>query len=156
MRHAKSSWDNLILSDIERPLNARGRASAQALGDWLRAKGLSPDAAFVSNATRTAETWDRLGIAAPMTLRAELYHAGPETLLATLQEATGQTVLILGHNPGIAEFANRIVGTRPDHARFWDYPTGATLVADVPGDWADLTPGTAIARDFVVPRDLIG
>ena len=39
MRHAKSSWDDLTLSDHERPLNKRGRASASAMGKWLRKNG---------------------------------------------------------------------------------------------------------------------
>ena len=37
---------------------------------------------------------------------------------------------MIGHNPGIADFAARLVSAPPAHDRFDDYPTGATLVAE--------------------------
>ena len=40
MRHAKSDWSTGG-ADHQRPLNKRGRNSAKALGDWLRAQGVN-------------------------------------------------------------------------------------------------------------------
>ena len=53
MRHAKSDWSHLDLSDHDRPLNNRGKASAAALGDWLRVKSYLPDQVLSSTAART-------------------------------------------------------------------------------------------------------
>lgn len=155
MRHAKSSWTDPRQTDHARPLNERGKESVAALGDWLRVRGYLPDQALVSSAERTQQTF--AGLALPLTpvLDDGLYHAGSLRMLAALRAATGRTVLMIGHNPGIAEFARDLVRSPPDHGRFRDYPTGATLVADFAVEsWAQITPGTAQVVNFIVPREL--
>lgn len=157
MRHAKSSWSSPTAADHARPLNGRGRRSARALGDWLRAGVALPDAVLCSSARRTRETLAGLALNAPVQYLDTLYHAGPARMLTVLRQARGACVLMLGHNPGIAAFAQDLVADPAPHPRFDDYPTGATLVAefDMP-DWTALRPGTGRVRDFVVPRDLVG
>ena len=155
MRHAKSSWSNMALPDHDRPLNKRGRRSAAALGDWLRARDLLPDEVLTSTATRTLDTLAGLGITAPTRRLRNLYHAEAETMMDVLKGASGATVLMLGHNPGIGALAARLVARAPDHERFHDYPTCATLVARFPVEtWVDITWGSATAEDFVIPRAL--
>ncbi|MGI1663990.1 SixA phosphatase family protein [Palleronia sp. KMU-117] len=160
-RHAKSSWDDPRLDDHDRPLNGRGRASAAAIGDWLRAKGHLPDEVLVSGARRTVETWGCMAPTMPadvvMHSEPALYHAGPQVMLNVLRTAKAPVVMLIGHNPGIAEFAERIVSSPPAHPRFADYPTAATTVMDFDiNDWPAADWGGGAVRDFVVPRDLIG
>lgn len=154
MRHAKSDW-SLSGDDHARPLNPRGRRSAQALGDWLRDKGYLPDEVLCSTAARTRQTLDLLGLDTETRFEPMLYHASAETMLDVLHGASGATVLMVGHNPGIADLAMRLVATPPEHTRFTDYPTGATLVAEWDGtDWAALQVETGQAAEFIVPREL--
>ncbi|MBL4766962.1 MAG: histidine phosphatase family protein [Rhodobacteraceae bacterium] len=155
MRHAKSSWDTPVTGDHARPLNDRGRRSAAALGEWMLLQGWMPDQVLSSSSARTRETFARLGFIIAGNFTDDLYHAGPDQMLKTLLRASGETVLLLGHNPGIAEFAGQLVGIEPDHPRFSDYPTGATLVVEFDIDrWDHLKPGTGTVLDFTVPRDL--
>lgn len=155
MRHAKSGWDSPARDDHARPLNARGRRAATALGGWLRKGGYVPDAILSSSSERTRETAARLGFDAPAEYTNALYLAGPRRMLAELAGANAQCVLMLGHNPGIAEFADLLVTRHPPHPRFLDYPTGATLVADFPiSDWKDVGFGTGTVVDFIIPREL--
>ncbi|GGG68894.1 phosphoglycerate mutase [Salipiger pallidus] len=157
MRHAKSDW-SLGQPDHERTLNKRGRQSAKALGRWLAAEGLTPDQVLCSTATRTRETLKRLALdPEPQTVFEDrLYHAGPESMFRQLSAATGTTVLMVGHNPGIAAFADEISATAPPHPRFHDYPTGATLVVEFDIDvWADLAWQSGVPRGFVIPRELL-
>ena len=155
MRHAKSDWSRGMV-DHERPLNKRGQASAAALGDWLRRQDLLPDQALCSTATRTRETLERLGLDIPTRYEERLYHAGPVAMLKCLSEAEGETVLVVGHNPGIGAFAQEVLADPVGHARFADYPTGATLVAEFDiSDWSELREGTGTARGFVIPRELL-
>ncbi len=156
MRHAKSSWDDPQPGDHDRPLSERGQRSARALGNWLRAQDLLPDQVLSSSARRTCETFSGLDIAAEATFTEALYHAGPAELFAALRGATGRRVLMLGHNPGIALFAAELLRAVPDHPRFGDYPTGATLVADFDGPWSRLMRRGGRARAFVIPRELPG
>ncbi|NKX45376.1 SixA phosphatase family protein [Roseicyclus persicicus] len=158
-RHAKSGWDDPALDDHDRPLNARGQADAPRIGGWLRSKGYLPDRALVSSARRTQETWERLspelGRPVPMTVVPALYHAEAGEILGQLRRAEGRTVMVIGHNPGIGEFAHRIVEDPAEHPRFLDYPTCATLVAEFPGEtWGDVDWWSGRVVDFVVPRDL--
>ncbi|WP_147126066.1 SixA phosphatase family protein [Shimia ponticola] len=155
MRHAKSSWGDHGLADIERPLNARGIASAKAIGEWLRFGKFEPSLALISNSRRTSQTWEEMGLSAETQFLPELYHAAAETILRVLRGASGDCVLVLGHNPGIGDFAARILGVAPSHDRFADYPTGATLVATVQSEWSDLDWHSATTRAFTVPRDLM-
>lgn len=157
MRHAKSDWADPRLDDHDRPLNARGRRAAVALGRWLERGGLKPDEALVSTALRTADTFARLGLNLAPCLEPALYLAEAEGMLAILRRATGRRVLLVAHNPGIADLAAALVDPPPDHPRFADYPTGATLVLRFDtGRWDEIAPGTGQVRDFVVPRDLTG
>lgn len=158
-RHGKSSWGDPDLPDHARPLNPRGRDAAGRIGRWLAREGHLPDAALVSSARRTRETWAELAPHLPQPPQPRvldaLYHAGPEVMLRALQAAEGRTVLMLGHNPGIAAFAVWMLDSPPRHPRLVDYPTCATLVADFDAeDWSQVAPGAGRAVAFVIPREL--
>ncbi len=156
MRHAKSSW-NQPVSDHERYLNERGRRSANSIGKWLQRSGYIPDEAFVSTALRARETYDHLNFETESVVHmAELYQASAPVYLKCLQTATRQTVLILGHNPGISEFALAITESKAGYRCLDNIPTCATLIADFPvTDWKDVRVGTAVSVDFAIPRELI-
>lgn len=156
-RHAKSSWDHPGLPDHDRPLNKRGRASASAIGNWLRRNGYMPDEVLSSSSERTRETWLRMGLSAPnIRFLPELYHASPDQIRKVLSRATGQTVLLLGHNPGIAEFAERIAQSAPEHPRFLDYPTCATTVLRFDmADWSEVGWHDGQVIEFVTPRAVL-
>ena len=131
--------------------------SAAALGSWLKENGYLPDQILSSSSQRTRETCDGLKLDADTAFLDALYHAGPGQMLSVLKGATGQCVLMLGHNPGIALFAHDLVQEAPAHPRFGDYPTCATLVVDFPvEDWTELQPGTGRVVTFIIPRELTG
>ena len=158
-RHAKSSWDDPATPDHDRPLNERGKAAAADLGQWLGSRGYVPGQVLCSDAVRTRATWEGVAPALHGTpvleLKPALYHAGPDVMLAVLRHASTDVVMMLGHNPGIAEFAQRIVARAPAGDNFAHYPTGATLVCDFAIDsWADLQWATGVVDDFIVPREM--
>ncbi len=159
MRHAKSAWSDPTIDDFERPLNGRGRESAPAIAEWLAAKGYLPDKVLVSGARRTVETWDRMTSRMPATATMEsspaLYQAGPDIIMNVLKSQTAPSVMVICHNPGIGEYAERIVAKRPDHPDFVRYPTAATSVIAFDADsWSDINWGSGRLVDFTVPRDL--
>ena len=147
MRHAKSDW-SATLDDHARPLNKRGRISAAAMGDWLRAMGYLPDEVLCSSAARTQETLDRLNLPPTATqIRDALYHAAPATMARALAEASGRTVLMVGHNPGIHALVMTLLsevkeGVSPD-ILMQGYRTGtlSAFTFDVE-TWADVAPHT--------------
>ncbi|MEM6759437.1 MAG: histidine phosphatase family protein [Pseudomonadota bacterium] len=156
MRHAKSSWDDPMLADHDRPLNKRGRASARAMGDWLREIGEVPDACISSDSARTQETFKQLQLDIPLRVTNRLYHAGPSAILAELRRETQETVLVIGHNPGIAELAEGLVKKPPQHDRFEDYPTCATTVIRFETSrWNDIGWHSGQPIQFAIPRDVM-
>lgn len=154
-RHAKSAWDDPTLDDHDRPLNERGRRSARALGDWIASRGYEPEEVLCSSSTRTRETWDLIAGAPletrpPVRIEPALYHAGPDRMLAVLKTATMPTVMMIGHNPGISEFAAMLPARPPLDPDFRRFPTAATLVVDFQIEsWADVEPGQGSTLDFV-------
>lgn len=156
-RHAKSAWDDPAMTDHDRPLNARGRRSALELGEWLHSRGYEPDQVLCSTATRTRQTWD-IAALAPLEVTPDiqfveaLYHASPDVMLRALTQATGDTVMMLGHNPGIAEFARLLAARAPNHPEFGRYPTAATTVYDFQiATWAEAKFAAGSVLDFFVP-----
>ncbi|NNE78939.1 MAG: histidine phosphatase family protein [Silicimonas sp.] len=159
MRHAKSAWDNPMSDDFDRTLNERGRRSAPLIASWLVEKGHLPQSVVVSSARRTLETWDRmasqLGKDTTVEATRALYLASPDMILRVIQGQSTATVMVICHNPGIAECAARLLGDRPDHPKFGQYPTAATSVIAFKADtWADVTWCSGTLVDFAVPRDL--
>jgi phosphohistidine phosphatase len=158
-RHAKSSWDDPLTPDHDRPLNDRGKAAAADLGQWLASRDYVPDEVLCSDSLRTRKTFS--GIAPALTgapvleLKPALYHAGPDVMMAVLRHAKADKVMMIGHNPGIAEFAARLVAHPPTGAEFSRYPTGATLVVDFDvTDWEQVEFGTGVTVDFIVPKEI--
>lgn len=156
-RHAKSSWEHPGLEDHDRPLNKRGERSAAALGDWMRDKGWIPDEILCSSARRTRETCAGLKLGEiPTTNTRDLYHATGNQMLRVLSRASGNTVLMLAHNPGIGSFAAELAGKPPKHPRFADFPTGATVVLEFDvDDWSRAGWRSGKVLDFAIPRELL-
>ena len=159
-RHAKSSWSDSELIDRDRPLNARGRDAADRIGRKLAENGETPGQVLSSPAQRCRETWEVMSAHLPEVARVDfierLYLAEPGEMLGVLQGAEADTVLMLGHMPGIGLLARRLRRDPPPrHESFEKYPTGATTILDFATDsWAGLLPGTGKLVDWITPRDL--
>ena len=161
LRHAKSSWEDPGLDDHERPLAPRGRKAATRVGRYLEDARIRPALVLCSSARRTQETLERLAPRLPGTTRIEiepgLYGASARTLLARLQQLpeSVDSVLVVGHNPGVQELALLLAarGERLADVRA-TFPTGALATLALDGAWSDLRPGGAELVAFVAPREL--
>lgn len=160
MRHAKSSWDIPWSDDHDRTLAPRGRHAAALIGKWLADAGHAPDRVLCSTATRTRQTWQIVGESLPepkqATFERRLYHAGSRQIREMIAASPAdETVMVIGHNPGIGQFAEEIVYDAPPHPDFRRYPTAATLVVRLElKSWTDLRFRSGRFVDFAVPRDI--
>ncbi|MDQ7246732.1 SixA phosphatase family protein [Dongia sedimenti] len=164
MRHAKSAWDDPQQKDVDRPLSTRGRKVAPRMGKWLAAEGYRPDVVLCSAARRARETLERLRPHLPENAAVEfadgLYMAAPRDMLTEIGKvpATAETVMLIGHNPGMGSLAGLLAGRGDEKAlgaMHGKFPTAAIAVLGFNvGKWNELAPGDGILRAFMRPRDL--
>ena len=80
-----------------------------------------------------------------------LYLASPKAMLAVIQELGGRSrhLMVVGHNPGITEFADRISGERSVD----NLPTCAvyTLQFEIK-DWSELDWESGVDAEFDYPK----
>ena len=147
------------------------------MGRWLRAVGHVPDRVLCSTARRARETLQLaqagLGTTPPVSFDDGVYWGSAEQLLDLIRRVppAARTLLVVGHDPAIAELALTLTATSsPAHvgavsdaapAAMLDrmrakFPTAAIAVLEFAGNWDQLGPGTARLTHFVTPRDLPG
>lgn len=156
MRHAKSSWSNMNMSDHERPLNGRGKEDAPRMGQLLKDEDLVPDLIISSTANRALSTAEAVALAADfegeLKSTRRFYHAGPETYIEVLQTVDDafNCVMVVGHNPGMAEFVDDLTG-RPEH-----FTTANIAHVELPIEsWADFTEDTeGTLRNLWRPKEV--
>lgn len=165
LRHAKSSWDDPVTRDFDRPLNAKGKRAAETVGEFVASEGLSFDAVIASPAVRVAETLDWFGKGFGAAIDPEwdrrAYLASDRTLLEIVHEADDsvENLLLAGHNSGIEDLVLLLVpDTKGDTLRAAveeKYPTGTLAEMRFEIDhWADIAPASGTLTRFVRPRDL--
>jgi phosphohistidine phosphatase len=162
LRHAKSDRPAGV-SDLDRPLNSRGKRTAPRVGEYLAAEGLRPDVVVVSPSLRTRQTWDAVQPALkgpePEIVQA-IYEAPDSALLAVLRSTpdTAASLLMIGHNPGLQELALRLAGSGDKTGRkrlTVEFPTAAVAVIDFEGEtWGSVAAGSGRLERFVAPREL--
>ncbi|AFN74757.1 putative phosphohistidine phosphatase, SixA [Melioribacter roseus P3M-2] len=113
IRHAKSSWDNPGLTDMERPLNKRGERDAPFMARLIKEKGIEPDLIISSPAKRAFDT--ALVFASiygkneeDIIVEDRIYEAGMRELSLVVEDIDDrfESVFLFGHNPGLTNFAN--------------------------------------------------
>lgn len=156
MRHAKSSWDHEDWSDHERPLNERGRKSADAIAQVLTAKNIAPDIIWSSDAQRTKETAARMIRIIPgaQTIfhNPGFYMASPEQVLeiCNAEEEPNGRLLLLGHNPGWSILFQYFSG------KSHRYPTGACSIFTRKNNTSDWLSADAWQfKELLLPRDIL-
>jgi phosphohistidine phosphatase len=152
IRHAKSDWENLLLSDIERPLNERGYAAANLMS--ARFKSV-PDLIITSPAVRAASTAlifaRKLGYNSNnVIIKEELYDTSVKEYVSVIKKIdnTFDTVLLFAHNPTISETVDHLTKALPV-----EMPTCAVAgIQFTISKWADVKAGTGELILFDYPK----
>jgi phosphohistidine phosphatase len=116
-RHAKSSWGNPGLADIDRPLNHRGKKAAPLMGKLIVDRGENPELLISSPANRafsTAKEFAKeMGCAETnIIVNRAIYGAGAQQLLNLVQDVDDlyNSIMLFGHNPTFTSFCNMLSG----------------------------------------------
>jgi len=156
LRHAKSSWKDPYLSDHDRPLNKRGKRDAPLMAKRYNYSFPKPELVLCSSSTRTKETIAffalELGLQPDqIEIDRTLYHADAYTILEEVKkvDTSVQTVMVVGHNPGITILANMLQPGITENV-----PTCGILVFTSKDDtWASFSEGKDIrCSAYITPH----
>lgn len=154
-RHGKSSWDDPDLDDFHRPLAPRGLRNVPEMGRRLARRGTPPDLIVTSTAVRALSTARALARELDYAERRiepvdALYLASPLEILEIVRALPrdAKTVLVVGHNPGMTEFANLV-----DRVRLDNMPTTGMLCVEFDVDeWQSVEPARGRFAWFDYPK----
>ena len=153
LRHAKAEPGSADRQDWDRELDPKGRRDAAEVSRRLRERARVPTLILSSPAVRafdTAKVFAR-ALGNPTLITDErLYLATAKAMLEVVQERGGKAdhVMVVGHNPGITEFADGLSAERS----LDNMPTCSayTLRFDIK-DWKHLDWRTGTDADFEYP-----
>jgi phosphohistidine phosphatase len=158
LRHAKAVPATDPLTDSARPLAERGLRDARRVGERLRQHELRPTLILSSPATRALQTAELVAAAMDypreeIALERRLYLAEPGTLMTVIagQSAATETLLVVGHNPGLTELAHQLLPALDVD----DLPTCAVVgleYGDAP-DWAGIAGAAAAFGYYDFPKN---
>ncbi|MBQ1480592.1 histidine phosphatase family protein [Sphingomonas paucimobilis] len=162
LRHAKSSWDDPVARDFDRPLNAKGRRAAAMIGRQLKSLDMGFDHILASPAIRVIETldevWGGYGRRLEPVWDKAMYLASGVSLLDLVQTLPddAEHVLMVGHNPGLEDLTLDLTMDGELRERVEDkYPTATVAQMTLPIDrWAEAKSNSATLVAFIRPRDL--
>ena len=155
IRHAKSSWKNPDLQDIDRPLNARGKRDAPLMGKRLRKMKIKPDLLISSPARRALKTARIIAKAIGYPKKRiqvldSVYHGNADQLMKVLQDIDERVdhVCLFGHNPDMTFLANGLCNQSIENI-----PTCGVvgIACDIPS-WKQVKMGTGSLIFFDYPK----
>jgi phosphohistidine phosphatase len=160
VRHAKSD-QQAGAADHDRPLNARGRRDAAALGRWLAQDGPQLDLVLCSSATRAQQTWElasqQLPARPPLDVMPELYETSPAGVLRQLTAVDEhvRVVAVVGHEPTQSALVSLLAGSAEPEAQaamHSGFATSAVALLEPSVSWAQLAEGTCRLIRVQTPR----
>jgi len=157
VRHAKSSWKDSTLNDIQRPLNKRGNKDASKMGKHLDKKKIIPQAIFSSSGLRALTTARLISVEIGMKpteiiVEDDLYTFNSEQLLDAIKTFPDdyEKIMVVGHNPAVTDITNFLSGSEIDNI-----PTCGVAILKLSVDsWKDIEKNTAKLSRFDYPKKL--
>ena len=154
VRHAKSSLNQLLVSDHERILNQTGISEAKLIGQYLSNNQYAPCHIISSTAARTVETAniiiEQLKFKNKIETQSLIYADSILNILNLINNFDNQyqCVMLVGHNPTITQLINHIANRKIDHV-----PTCGTGIVDFKVTWDSVAEDGKLI-DFIWPDTL--
>jgi len=158
VRHAKSSWADANVSDVNRPLMEKCIKRTLKIINFLLERNVYPDAIISSHAKRAFDTAKLIaeGLNFPkqnITINKNIYETDEENILNEVfaLDNTLNKVMLVGHNPGMTQFANFFLNEKIDYM-----PTSAVAgISFYTDKWQTVVNSTKITDFIVFPKQLM-
>jgi phosphohistidine phosphatase len=153
VRHAKSSWDQPLLDDHDRPLAPRGIAAAPLMAQRLARLQIPIEHVACSTSRRTRQTFSLMSEvlcadAKDVLFLPGLYQASSQSLFDYVRRLPDSIshCCIIAHNPGLTQLLENLTG-----AGITNIPTcGIAVVQSEKDSWSDVV--TATVNHYMIPK----
>ena len=156
LRHAKSSWDNVNLSDHDRPLANRGIKDAAKLCAFVKKRGHKLDKVLCSTAKRAKETYDLIADGFNYEIDKtnftdKLYFGDVTDIIRDLRELDESlnSILIVGHNPTLHHLVELLTNEQIDR-----FTTCNLAIISQDDEWITLNSHKCSLKSLIRPKDL--
>ena len=159
IRHAKSSWDDSNLADIDRPLNKRGKRDCKLMGKPINDAGCDFSNIYCSPALRARLTIQ--GLTRDIKNQNSECHIDPDLYTFDFQDLfkwcqnlnNGQhSIVIVGHNPALTDLCHYLI----DNSEIDNVPTCAYVQISLSClNWKDISKGCGTLIAFIKPKHLL-
>ena len=153
-RHAKSSWKHPELSDIERPLNKRGKRDGPYIGNLLKEKDVKPDLLISSPALRARKTAivmaEKIDYPKSKILIDDNIYESSSTELKNIIQGFDDkynSVMMFGHNPDFTMLNNYLTDSYIDNI-----PTCGVVGIRFNSSWKKIESDSGKAFFFIYPK----
>lgn len=154
VRHAKSSWKNPSLDDIQRPLNKRGLRNAPEMAIRLEQRAAAVDLIISSPAKRAITTATYLALSIDYEIeniqqQRQLYFGGSSSMLQIINSTSAlvHSLMLVGHNPDMTSLLNKLCGYQTDNM-----PTCAIAKISFPKGWSEIDFNDGIIEHYDFPK----
>ncbi|MBL8578851.1 MAG: histidine phosphatase family protein [Mesorhizobium sp.] len=158
LRHAKAQWALPGMRDFDRPLEGSGCIDAGRTGIEMRLRGYMPDLTLCSTAVRARQTLQEVAGEADtgrIVFNERLYSEDAAFYLDLIRDnATGGSILVIGHNPMMEDLATALSGDGEPAALSTlglGFPTAGLAVIGFPGSLDKAAPGKGRLEAFHIP-----
>ena len=151
LRHAKSSWEDPLLRDFDRPLSKRGMKDIKLMKVQMASLVRDVDEIYSSPSIRTSQTINQIAPEFSHVKYLEsLYLADVSVVLSLLESIQRRikSVMIVGHNPCIQE-TMEIIWKKPVEK----FPTCAAAVFSLQNSSSKTAIPIGNLEEFIRPRD---
>lgn len=154
VRHAKSSWADLSMRDIERPLNPRGNRDAPRIAQFISDRTPVIDLLLCSTSQRTRETaahFDNHISFTKVEYKEKIYHAPYTDIVDVIIGIPSEVswAMVIGHNPGSTDLYNHFASSYLDNL-----PTCGAFLLSIDGAWEDIDQQNTKVSQLVYPKML--
>ena len=164
MRHAKSSWDNLKLTDYDRPLSNKGKKNAKKICEFFVKKQIKFDLVLVSSSKRTKKTLKilqkKLEKPKKIITTKTLYLANENKISLEIKKIKEdfKKVLLINHEPAVTNLVSYLVKNKENNLfklMKYKFPTAAfaKIVFNL-DKWSQINDSTGLLKNFIRPKDI--
>ena len=155
IRHAKSSWKDMSLTDFNRPLNGRGKSDGPLMASYLSNKFDNFDFLHSSSSVRTFETskyFIKQIQFGKILYDDNLYHCSSSSILEMIMNYSDdyQSAVIIAHNPGLTNLINNITSISLDNLP----TTGIAEIEFNCNSWSKVSNENSNLVDLKFPKQL--